>query len=57
MHVVDPLTPNSDQHQLSPKDIHTLAREKVVRVYKMITKERIPWSFIKFSQLVLKGNV
>ena len=23
----------------------------------MITKEKIPWSVIKFSQLILKGNV
>ena len=23
----------------------------------MITKEKMPWSFIKFSQLILKGNV
>ena len=38
----NPFSPNSDQHQFSPKDIHTLAREKVMRVYKMITKEKIP---------------
>ena len=23
----------------------------------MITKEKLPWCFIKFSQLILKGNV
>ena len=23
----------------------------------MITREKMPWSFIKFSQLILKGNV
>ena len=56
-HTLNPLSPTSDQHQFSPKDIHTLAREKVMRVNKMITKEKIPWSFIKFSQLILKGNV
>ena len=38
----NPLSPNSDQHQFSPQDIRTLAREKVMRVYKMITKEKIP---------------
>ena len=54
---INPLSPNSDQHQFSPNDIHTLAREKVMTVNKMITKEKIPWSFIKFSQLILKGNV
>ena len=41
-HTLYPLSPNSDQHQFSPKDIHTLAREKVMRVNKMITKEKIP---------------
>ena len=39
---INPLSPKSDQHQFSPKDIHTMAREKVMRVFKMITKEKIP---------------
>ena len=56
-YTLNPLSPNSDQHQFSPKDIHTLAREKVMRVNKMITKEKIPWSFIQFSQLIPEGNV
>ena len=29
----------------------------VMRVNKMITKEKMLWSFIKFSQLILQGNV
>ena len=37
--VFNPSSPNSDQHQFSAKDIHTLAREKVMRVNKMITKD------------------
>ena len=56
-HCYIPLSLNSDQHQFSPNDIHTLAREMVMRSNKMLTKEKIPWSFIKFSQLILKGNV
>ena len=28
-----------------------------VRIEKMITKGKLPWSFIKFSQLIFKGNV
>ena len=28
-----------------------------MRINKLITKEKIPWSFIKFSQLILKGNI
>ena len=53
----NPLSPNSDQHQFSPNNIHTLSRDKVMRINKMIIIEKIPWSFIKFSQLILKGNV
>ena len=29
--------PFSDQHQFSPKDIHTLSRDKVMRINNMIT--------------------
>ena len=28
-----------------------------MRIYEMITKEKMLWSAIKFSQLILKGNV
>ena len=52
-----PLSPNSDQQQFSPNNIHTLSRDKVMRINKMIIIEKIPWSLIKFSQLILKGNV
>ena len=52
-----PLSPSSDLHQFSPNNIHTLSREKVMRIAKMITKEKKPWSFIKFSEQILKGNV
>ena len=53
----NPLSPNIDQQQFSPNNIHTLSRDKIMRINKMITKEKIRWSFIKFSQLILKGNV
>ena len=47
---VNPLSPNSDQQQISPNDIHTLSWDEVMRIYnKMITQEKILWSFIKFS--------
>ena len=39
--VLNPLSPNSDQHQFSPKDIHRLSREMVMRINKMITKEKM----------------
>ena len=47
------LSPNSDQHQFSPDNIHMLPREIVMRVNKMITKEKTPWSVDKLSQLIL----
>ena len=53
----NPLSPNSDQHQFSPNNIHTLSRNKVMRINEMITKEKMPRSFIKVPQLILKGNV
>jgi len=36
--VINPLSPNGDQHQFSPNDIHTLSRDMVMRINKMITK-------------------
>ena len=41
-HCYIPLSPNNDHHQFSPNDIHTLAREMIMRINKMITKEKIP---------------
>ena len=51
---LNPLIPNSDQHQFSPNDIHTLSRDYVTRIDKMITKEKMPSAFINFSQLIRK---
>ena len=35
--VINPLSPDSDQDQFSPNNIHMLPREMVMRVNKMIT--------------------
>ena len=35
------LSPNSDQNQFSPNNIHMLPREMVMRVNKMISKEEM----------------
>ena len=51
--LLNPLSRNSDQHQFSPNDIHTLSRSMVMRITKMITKVKMPWTFIKFSQPIL----
>ena len=54
---INPLSPNSDQQQFSPNDIHTLSRDIVTRINKMMTKEKMPWYFIKFPQLILKKGM
>ena len=36
-----PKNENSNQHQFSPNDIHTLSRDTVMRINKMITKGKI----------------
>ena len=35
------ISPNGDQHQFSPNNIHLLPRGMVMRVNKMITKEKM----------------
>ena len=35
--VINPLSPDSDQDQFSPNNMHMLPREMVMRVNKMIT--------------------
>ena len=52
--VLNPLSPNSDHRQFSPNNIHMLPREMVMRVNKMISKDKILWSVIKLSQLIKK---
>ena len=47
----------SDQHQFSRHNIHTLSKENIMRFNIMITSRKMLWSFIKFSQLIFKGNV
>ena len=37
----NPLSPNGDQDQFSPNDIHTLSRDRVMRINEMITKEKM----------------
>ena len=39
--ILNPLSPNSDQHQFYPNDIHTLLRTKSMRINKLTTKRSI----------------
>ena len=38
---INPFSPNIDQHQFSPNDIHRMSRAKSMRINKMITKRKI----------------
>ena len=50
---INSVSSNSDQHQISPNNVTTQSREKVVRINEMITKRKMHRSVIKFSQLIL----
>ena len=52
----NPLSPNGDQNQFFPNDIHTLSRDKVMRIDEMITKEKMLWSFITFSLKIYRDQ-
>ena len=39
--ILNPLSPNSDQHQFYPNDIHRLLRAKSMRINKLTTKRSI----------------
>ena len=52
---VNSISPNSDQYQFSPNNIHTLSRGMVMRINKMITKEKMPWSFIRVKGAVSRN--
>ena len=41
---LNPLSPNSDQHQFSPNNISRSPRVLVMRITKLITKGRTLWS-------------
>ena len=38
---INPLSPNGDQHQFSPNNIHRLSSATSMRINQMITKRRI----------------
>ena len=41
INLINPLSANSDQQQFSPNNIHTLSRDKVMRINKRITIEKM----------------
>ena len=38
---VNPVSVNSGQHEISPNNIHTMSREKDMRIKKMISTEKM----------------
>ena len=48
----NPLNPNSDKHLISPYSITGWSDIQVMRIKKMITKDKMSWCLSKFSQLV-----
>ena len=53
--VISPLSPNGDQHQLSPNDIHTLSRDTVMRIDEMITKVKKCIALTKCMEVSLEN--
>ena len=51
---LNPLSPKNDQQQFSSININLSSREKVMKLYQLINKEKMLLSFIKFSQLIIR---
>ena len=50
---VNPLSPKSDQHQISPCNINALLNRVVMRITDIITQDEFVWYFNHFSPLLL----
>ena len=48
----NPLSPKSDQHQISPWNINVLSNTLIMRITDMITHHEFAWYFINFSPLL-----
>ena len=51
---INPLSPKSDQIQISPCNINALWNRVVMRIKEMITQEEFVWYFINFSPWLLQ---
>jgi len=49
---LNPLSPNSDKHLISPCNIITSSNVQVIQIKEMITNDKMLGCFIKISQLV-----
>ena len=50
---LNPLSPKSDQHQISPCNINALLNRVDMRITDMITQDEFACYFINFSPLLL----
>ena len=50
---VNPLSPNSDQHQISPCNINAYSTPEVMRIKDMINQGEFSWYFNNFSTVLL----
>ena len=56
LQLLNPLSPDSDQHQFSPNNIHILPREMIMRVNKMIAKDLLSNSLNYFFKEMYEGQ-
>ena len=54
--LLNPSSPDSDQHQFSPTNIHMLPREMIMRVNKMIAKDLLSNSLNYFFKEMYEGQ-
>ena len=48
---LNPSSPKFDRHKFSPNSAETSLWEKIMKTIKVITKGKMRWPFIEFSQL------
>ena len=53
----NPLSPNSDQHQISPCNINAYSIPEVMRIKDMITQGYFSWYFLTSPQYVYKKSM
>ena len=55
--IFNPLSPNSDQHQISPCNINAYSTPEVMRIKDMITQGEFSWYFITSPQYFCKKSM
>ena len=50
---INPLSPDSDEHQISPCNINAYSTPEVMRIKDMVTQGEFSWYFNNFSPELL----